>query len=91
MVDMNTDGVNWNKIKGVEFMRIETKEINNKKIIAEVDTEENSIDIAIVIDGADIPITFNVSILNNEAVRLRKWYGYDVDGEDETVYINDVE
>ena len=70
-------------------MRLETKETDNKKIIAEVDTEDNSIDIAIVIDGADIPITFNISI-GNETVKLRKWLGYGADGEDEIISLNDI-
>ena len=72
-------------------MRIETKEIDNKKIVAEVDTDDNSIDIAIVLDDEYIPITFNIAIEDNEKVILRKWLGVGADSEDETIYLSDVE
>ena len=71
-------------------MRIQTKKINNKKIIASVDTEDNSIDIAIVVDEFDSPVTFNISIENDDIVRLRKWIGYG-DSEDEEIYLSDIE
>lgn len=66
-------------------MRIETKEINNKQIIAEVDREDNSIDIAIMIDGESL-ITLNVSA-DDEKALIRKWIGYS-NSEDELIYLD---
>ena len=68
-------------------MKLTTKEINNKQIIATVDEEDNSIDIAIMING-NPEITLNVSV-NEEKALIRKWVGYG-DSEDESIYLNDL-
>lgn len=68
-------------------MRIETKEIDNRKIIASVDNEDNSIDIAIMINGEPM-VTLNVST-NKERVLVRKWIGYG-DSEDEEIYLDEL-
>ncbi len=69
-------------------MELKTKEINNKQIIATFDEEDNSIDIAVLING-NPDITFNISV-NDEVVLLRKWIGYG-DSEDENIYLSDLE
>lgn len=68
-------------------MRIETKEINNKKIIASVDKEDNSIDIALMINGEPM-ITLNVST-DEEKVLIRKWIGFG-DSEDDEIYLDEL-
>ena len=69
-------------------MRIETKKVNNNQIIAEVDNEDNSIDIAVMIDDEPL-VTFNIS-LDEEKVLLRKWIGYG-DSIDEDIYLDEVD
>lgn len=68
-------------------MRIETKEINNKKVIASVDKEDNSIDIAVIINGEPM-ITLNVST-DEEKVLIRKWIGFG-DSEDDEIYLDEL-
>ena len=68
-------------------MRIETKEINNKKIIASVDKDDNSIDIALMINGEPM-ITLNVST-DEEKVLIRKWIGFG-DSEDDEIYLDEL-
>ena len=69
-------------------MRIETKEINNKKIIAGVDNEDNSIDISVIIDG-NPDVSLNVSV-DEEKILIRKWFGYG-DSVDEAIYLDELE
>ena len=68
-------------------MKLTTKEINNKQIVATVDEEDNSLDIAIMIDGSP-DITLNISV-DEEKILIRKWIGYG-DSEDESIYLNDL-
>ena len=42
-------------------MEIKTREINKKQIIATVDEEDNSVDIAVLIDG-NPDVTFNITV-----------------------------
>lgn len=70
-----------------EDMRIETIIKNGKKIIAEIDNEDNSVDVAVVIDG-DTPVTLNISVDDNK-ILIRRWIGYD-DSEDEQIYIDEL-
>jgi hypothetical protein len=69
-------------------MRIETKEINNKKIITDVDDEDNSIDISVIIDG-NPDVTLNVSV-DEKKILIRKWVGYG-DSVDEVIYLDEIE
>lgn len=69
-------------------MKIKTKEINSKQIVATIDEEDNSVDIAVLING-NPEISFNISV-NDEMVLLRKWIGYG-DSEDENIYLSDLE
>jgi hypothetical protein len=68
-------------------MTIKTAKINNAQIVATVDKEDNSIDIAIMINDEPM-ITLNVSA-DEEKALIRKWIGYG-DSEDETIYIDDL-
>lgn len=68
-------------------MKITTKNKDGKQIIAEIDNEDNSVDIAVVING-ESPVTLNIS-MDDDKILIRKWIGYG-DSEDETIYINDL-
>ena len=69
--------------------RIETFSVKGKKLVAEIDYEENSIDIALIVDNKDIPITFNLAITDDNMVKLRKWVGFDADSEEELISIKE--
>lgn len=68
-------------------MKIETTIKNGKQIIAEIDNEDNSVDVAVMIDG-ESPVTLNISI-DNDKILIRKWIGYG-DSNDESIYIDDL-
>lgn len=68
-------------------MQIETTIKNGKKIIAEVDNEDNSIDVAVVIDN-EKPVTLNISV-DDDKIIIRKWIGYG-DSYDESIYIDEL-
>ena len=68
---------------------IVNKEINGKQIIAEVDREDNSLDIGVVVDGS-VPVTLNISV-DDTKILIRKWVGYGADSEDEAILLTDVE
>ena len=69
--------------------RIETFSVKGKKLVAEIDHEENSIDIALIVDNKDIPITFNLAITDDNMVKLRKLVGFGADGEEEFIDIKE--
>ena len=54
--------------------KIQTPVVGNTNIVAEVDNEDGSIDVAVQVDGNPI-ITFNISA-DGSAAYLRKWIGY---------------
>lgn len=68
-------------------MQIETTIKNGKKIIAEVDNEDNSIDVAVVIDN-EKSVTLNISV-DDDKIIIRKWIGYG-DSYDESIYIDEL-
>lgn len=68
-------------------MQIKTTIKNGKQIIAEIDSEDNSVDVAVVIDG-ETPVTLNISV-DDDKILIRKWIGYG-DSEDESIYIDDL-
>ena len=68
-------------------MQIETTIKNGKKIIAEMDNEDNSIDVAVVIDN-EKPVTLNISV-DDDKIIIRKWIGYG-DSYDESIYIDEL-
>lgn len=70
-----------------EQAKIETNEIDNKKIIASVDKEDNGIDIAVMISGEPM-ITLNIST-DEEKVLIRKWIGFG-DSEDDEIYLDEL-
>lgn len=68
-------------------MKITTKNKNGKQIIAEIDSEDNSVDVAVMVDG-ETPVTLNISV-DDDKILIRKWIGYG-DSEDEPIYIDDL-
>ena len=68
-------------------MKLTTKEINNKQIVAAIDEEDNTMDIAIMING-NPEITLNISV-DEEKATIRKWVGYG-DSEDESIYLDEL-
>ena len=68
---------------------ITTFSVKGKKLVAEIDHEENSIDIALIVNNKDIPITFNLMIADDNMVKLRKWVGFGADGEEELISIEE--
>lgn len=68
-------------------MQIETTIKNGKKIIAEVDNEDNSIDVAVMIDN-EKPVTLNISV-DDDKIIIRKWIGYG-DSYDESICIDEL-
>jgi len=68
-------------------MKIETKKVNNKQIIAEACEDDNTMDIAVMINGESM-VTLNISVDENK-VLIRKWIGYG-DSEDEPIYLDDL-
>lgn len=68
-------------------MELKTKEIKGGQIIATIDKEDNSMDIAIMINGSP-EITLNVSV-DEEKALIRKWVGYG-DSEDEEIYLDEL-
>lgn len=75
-------------ISKVNQNQIETKILNNRQIIAEVDNEDNSLDIAVKIDDEPL-VTLNIAVEGNDII-IRKWLGYG-DSLDETINIDDVD
>ena len=68
-------------------MKIETTIKNGKQIIAEIDSEDNSVDVAVMIDGESL-VTLNISV-DDDKILIRKWIGYG-DSEDESIYIDEL-
>ena len=68
-------------------MQIKTTIKNGKQIIAEIDSEDNSVDVAVAIDG-ETPVTLNISV-DDDKILIRKWIGYG-DSEDESIYIDEL-
>lgn len=71
----------------MDEQRIESKVVNNGQIIASVDNEDNSIDIAVNMDDEPL-VTLNISV-NDDMVKIRKWIG-DGDSIDEHISIDDI-
>ena len=68
-------------------MKIETIEINNKQIVAEVDEEENSIDIGVIING-ESKVSLNV-LVDDDKVLIRKWINFR-DSEEDVIYLDEL-
>ena len=68
-------------------MKIKTVEINNKQVVAEVDKEENSIDIGVMIDG-EPKVSLNVLVDDNKII-IRKWINFG-DSEEDVIYLDEL-
>lgn len=69
-------------------MEIKTKKTNNKQIVATIDEDDNSVDIAVLIDG-NPDVTFNIAV-DDEKITMRKWLGYG-DSIDDYIYLSELE
>lgn len=67
--------------------KIESEVVNDRQIIAAVDDEDNSVDIAVNV-GDEPLVTLNVSV-NEDSIKIRKWVGCG-DGIDEQINIEDI-
>lgn len=67
--------------------RIESRLVNDTQIIATVDNDDNSIDIAVNVDDEPL-VTLNVSV-NEDKITIRKWIGCG-DSIDEQINIDDI-
>lgn len=67
--------------------KIESKIVNDHQIIAVVDDEDNSIDIAVNVEDEPL-VTLNVSV-NEDSIKIRKWVGCG-DSIDEQINIDDM-
>ena len=68
------DNDSTQKFNGESLNRIENKNENCCQIIAEVDKEDNSIDIAVKVDEEPL-VTLNISTDGNNII-IRKWIGF---------------
>lgn len=62
------------KVNNPIQQKIWSIKIDGKQIIAEVDNEDNSIDVAVMIDN-NPEVTLNVSVNADEEIKIRKWIG----------------
>jgi len=67
--------------------KIQSKSVNDSQIVAAVDSEDNSIDIAVMVDDEPL-VTLNVSV-NEDTITIRKWIGSG-DSMDEQINIDDI-
>ena len=81
--DNNSQKSNNNKV----YKRIENQYQNDCQIIAEVDNEDNSIDVAVKVDDQPL-VTLNVAT-DGDTITIRKWLGFG-DSIDETINIDDI-
>ncbi len=68
--------------------KIETQTVNGCQIVAEIDNEDNSIDIAVKVDEESL-VTLNIST-DGDDVTIRKWVGFG-DSVDENINIKDID
>lgn len=67
--------------------KIESRLVNDSQIIAAVDNEDNSIDIAVNVEDEPL-VTLNISV-NEDTITIRKWIGCG-DSVDEQINIDDI-
>ncbi len=82
------DNDNTQKLNGMSLNRIENENENGCQIIAEVDKEDNSIDIAVKVDEEPL-VTLNISTDGND-IKISKWIGFG-DSIDECINIDDLD
>ena len=82
--DNNSQKTNNDKV----CKRIENQIKNDCQIIAEVDNEDNSIDVAVKVDEQPL-VTFNIAA-DGDTITIRKWLGFG-DSIDETINIEDID
>lgn len=82
------DNYSTQKFNDASLNRIENKNENDCQIIAEVDKEDNSIDVAVKVDEEPL-VTLNIST-DGDDITIRKWIGFG-DSVDECINIKDLD
>lgn len=81
------NGGNTQNIDEEPCEKIQSRSVNDRQVVAAVDSEDNSIDIAVMVDDEPL-VTLNIAV-DEDTISIRKWIGCD-DSIDEKINIDDI-